>query len=389
MAKDKNGKTLPAGICLKSDGRYMAKFTIDGKRITLYDRDLKALIKKRNERIYEEEHGLYVKETSITVSDWFRTWMNEYKLNSVKYGTYKSYEQAFDLYIKKEIGKQKLANIRPEHIQKIYNEMAAKKYCQTTIKLAAAVLGGMFRQAYKNQMIKRNPVELATLPKINSLKKEIRVMSREEQEIFLKQARVSPYYNLYLIALGTGMRSGELRALEWSDVDFRNKEIHVTGTLKYHKGEGYEKDTPKTESSARTIPMLDKVCEILKQQRRRQAEFRLALGNKWQPEPGLENLAFTSPYHRKGYGVPISSAALNDDLTRVVKYINDEGIPFKDITPHTLRHTFATRGLENGIPAKVMQELLGHTSIVMTMDIYSHVLPDMKAEEIQKISNLL
>ncbi len=227
------------------------------------------------------------------------------------------------------------------------------------------------------------------MPRLKKAKKEIRAMSVEEQGIFLAYAKESFYFNLYQVGLGTGMRSGELRALEWSDVDFKNKEIHVTGTLKFYKDKGYMKDSPKTSSSERTIPMLDKVYDVLKKQRKRQAEFRLALGEQWKTGDGLENLVFTTPYNRKGYGQPISHSALNTDLKRIVERINKDEIIFEKITPHTLRHTFATRGLENGIPPKVMQELLGHSSITMTLDIYSHVLPDTKAQEIQKIAYLI
>ncbi len=96
------------------------------KQLYMYNRNLKALIKERNDRIYESEHGIFVKETNITVTDWFNTWMKEYKLNSVKTGTYTNYERVFDLYIKNEIGSRKISNIRPEHIQHIYNEMVGK-----------------------------------------------------------------------------------------------------------------------------------------------------------------------------------------------------------------------------------------------------------------------
>ncbi|MCD8012596.1 MAG: site-specific integrase [Lachnospiraceae bacterium] len=224
---------------------------------------------------------------------------------------------------------------------------------------------------------------------INLLKKDFRVLSTDEQKVFMEYALSgSPYYKMYVVAVGTGMRSGELRALEWDDVDFKNKLVHVTGTLKFRKGDGYFKDTPKSASSDREIPMLDEVYKILKEQRKEQLENRTLLGEAWQPQEGLENLVFTSPYHRKGYGLPVGEAVLNVDMKKIVKRINAAGIEFEEITPHTLRHTFATRGLENGIPPKVMQELLGHTSITMTLDIYSHVLPDTKASEIQKIANM-
>ena len=388
MALDNKGKELPKGIRQRKDGRYEARFTYNGESYTIYNMDLRILKKELQDRKYEVEHGLYSKESKVSVDSWYNTWMKEYKKNNVKYGTYKNYESVYELYIKKKIGKKALADIRPEHIQNIYNKLQADGYSHKTISLTAIVLGGMFKQAYKNQMIVKNPVELTTIPRNMKKKKDFRVMSAAEQKIFLQYADESPYHNLYIVAIGTGMRSGELRALEWKDIDFKNKIIHVSGTLKYVKGKGYIKDAPKTVSSEREIPMLDEVWKTLKSQKKAQTELKFSLGELWQPQPGLEDLVFPSQYHRKGFGIPIGQAALNADLNKITSRINADGITFESITPHTLRHTFATRGLENGIPPKVMQELLGHTSITMTLDIYSHVLPDTKAAELQKIANM-
>lgn len=381
MAKDINGKKLPKGITYRSDGRYMGRFVYQGEQFTFYNSNLKEITKEMQNKRYEVEHGLYSKESNLTMDSWFNTWMDEYKINSVKYGTLLIYRKTYTLYIEKPFGKKKLTDIRPEHIQKLLNEMN-QKYARETIKLVVVVLGGMYKQAYKNGIIQKNPVPLTTMPR-ETKKKEIRVLDMKEQKLFLEAAESSPYYDLYRVALNTGMRAGELRALEWSDIDFRNKMIHVNGTLKYQKGKGYYKDLPKTKTSNRDIPMLDIVYTIFKEQKRQQSKRRLAVGEKWQPMVGLEKLVFTNEF-----GQPASHDALNHDMKKIERYINEEGTEFNHITPHTLRHTFATRGLENGIPPKVMQEFLGHTSITMTLDIYSHVLPDTKANEIQKLANL-
>ena len=214
MAKDLNGKPLPTGITQRPDGRYMGRFTFSGERYTLYNNDLKKLKKEMADLQYEVEHGLYAKETKVTVNSWFKTWMEEYKQNSVKYGTYTNYERVYALYIKDKLGKRKLSDIRPEHVQSIYNRLAKDGYSHKTISLTAIVLGGMFKQAYKNQMIQRNPVELASIPRNTAKKKPFRVMTAEEQKLFLQYAADSPYYHLYVVALGTGMRAGELRALD-------------------------------------------------------------------------------------------------------------------------------------------------------------------------------
>lgn len=383
MAKDLNGKELPAGIRQRKDGRYEGRFTYKGESYTFYDMDLRKLKKEMQDRRYEVEHGIYAKERNISVDAWFHTWIEDYKKKSVKYGTYKLYLDEYACHIKKPFGKKKLTDVRSEHIQKLFNQMA-EKYSRKTINIVKIILSSMFKQAHKNGIILRNPVENTTLPKERN-EQQFRVMTVEEQKLFLEYAKESIYYPIYVVALGTGMRNGELRALQWKDIEFEKKVIHVNGTLKYiAKGEAkYRIDTPKSAASRRDIPMLDNVYDILRQHKKTQLEKRLLLGEKWNPQPGFENLVFTGPFGRC-----MTDSAMYQDMLKIQKRILAAGKTFEHIKPHTLRHTFATRGLENGIPPKVMQELLGHTSITMTLDIYSHVLPDVKANEIQKIANI-
>ena len=129
--------------------------------------------------------------------------------------------------------------------------------------------------------------------------------------------------------------------------------------------------------------MLDNVYLILKRHKIEQMKQKVLLGELWRPQTGFESLVFTG-----AFGTCITDTALYQDMKKIVGEIRKEGYEFENATPHVLRHTFATRGLENGIPPKVMQELLGHTSITMTLDIYSHVLPDTKAEEMKKLANM-
>ena len=168
-----------------------------------------------------------------------------------------------------------------------------------------------------------------------------------------------------------------------SDIDFDNKIIHVNGTLKYidKSKEIYMIDEPKSESSKRDIPMLDYLVTVLRKHRKRQLGTRMLLGDKWRPESGFENLVFTG-----SFGRCISETALYEDMKKIRTQIREDGHVFGEYTPHSLRHTFATRRFEKGIPPKGMQEILGHKSITMTLDIYSHVLPDKKAEEINKLA---
>lgn len=178
------------------------------------------------------------------------------------------------------------------------------------------------------------------------------------------------------------MRTGEVRALEWSDIDFKNKIIHVTGTLTEIAGKAF-KDTPKTKTSRRDIPMLDNVERIFIKRKEEQMLRKAALGDKYKSKEGLENLIFKS-----GRGTPVSNSCYVRMLNRAVEKINNAGMEFEHVHPHTLRHTFATRCIENGMPPQVLKAILGHSSLAMTMDLYAHVLPDTKAEEMKKIAGL-
>jgi len=180
------------------------------------------------------------------------------------------------------------------------------------------------------------------------------------------------------------MRIGEKCALQWQDIDFKNKLLKVRGTLVYLRDDKKRfKDSPKTSKNTRDIPMLDNVEQLLKKRKKNQLQSIILLGDKWKTEDSLKDIVFT---YDTGGAMWLS--AIRVDMKKIVDKINDADIEFEKITPHTFRHTFATRGLERGIPSKVMQTILGHTSLAMTMDLYSHVLPNTKAEEMQKLSGL-
>lgn len=378
----KTTKPLPKGISLRSDGYYMGRVLYYGERYTLYDKDLKSLQRRLNDLRYELEHGLHTKESQLTIDDWFQIWMKEYKSLTVKKGTIGVYKDTYRAYIKEDLGRKKLKELRPEQIQALYNKLNFKGYSHSTIELVSVVLGGLYKQAYKNQLIQKNPVPLATLPKMNNTTKH-RVLTAEEQEIFLRTAKKQKYSFAYELALSTGMRSGEVRGLRWGDVDFDKRVIHVTGTLVQNRY-GFYRDLPKTTSSYRDIPMLDNVYQILKKCQEEQSERKILLGSDWRAAEGFEDLVITTDM-----GAPLGKAYLNNGIKTIIKRIEAEtGEPFEYITFHGLRHTFATRCIENGMEPQVLKAIMGHSKLSMTMDLYAHVLPDAKSKEMEKIAGL-
>lgn len=396
MAVDKNGKQLPAGITQRADGRYMARFQYKGEQYTLYHKtSVKQLVKDMNNMKYELEHGLYASAKKVKIDEWYHAWMSEYKAHSIKKSTYDLYNTYYEIYIKDILGKKIIQDLKPIHIQKLYNDMAKRGLKENTIKKVNTIMRSMLQQAVKNEMLLKNPCVSVDIPKTEKVEKQI--LSAEHQDEFLKFVRSSnrwkKYNTLFTVALGTGMRIGELLALNWSDIDYNEKTIEINRTLLYLQNKDTKKfeyvmQTPKTKTSKRKIPLLDSLAFLLKKHRKEQQELRMSLGDKWQPldKEGFRNLVFTTEFGR-----PFDRNSINRAISSIVREMNkkrEKGNEFPNFSPHCLRHTFATRCFENGIPPKVVQEYLGHTTIQMTMDLYTHVMKETKQEEIKKLDNV-
>ena len=246
------GKRLPKGISIRKDGRYQARYTLNGKRYTIYGKTQKEVEKKLRDAQYEIEHGIFAKPDKITVDTWFETWMKEYQSNVIRETTEALYRSMYKHHIKDAIGNMKLQAVRPEHIQSMFNQMKKDGYAPSFIKRFRNVLSKMFKQAYQNDLIVRNPVEKTTTPKEQEKQQggSHRGLTEKEQRDFLRYAdEIEPQYaDLFYLGFATGMRIGELFALEWSDVDFVDQEIHVRGTMIKIDGKEHRKGPTKTDN---------------------------------------------------------------------------------------------------------------------------------------------
>ena len=396
MGKDLQGKKLPNGITQRKSGVYRGRFEYNGETYTRDNSNLKELVQELEDLRYEVKHGLKGKGDTVTLDAWFDVWINIHKRKTIKESTQVRYYDFYQRYIKKELGKQKIVNINPLTLERLFQGMADEGYSTKTIRDVYNILNAMFKYAIHNRLTAFNPCAGVCLPKTKT--KEIRILTLEEQREVITHAKGRLYENLILVALGTGMRGGELLGLTWDDVDFRRREICINKTLVHIKDTQtgkytFKYQTPKTKNSTRRIPMQESVYKALRKQHVQLKEMQL-VSSDWQPLSSFENIVFVGRN-----GKPITEHTFQVALDWIEKSINKERMkiatetgatytPMPHFYPHALRHTFATRCFEAGIDAKVVQEYLGHYSISITLDLYTHVTNDKAKTEMNKLEDL-
>jgi len=387
MIKKKKRGQGEGTIAKRSDGTWWGRITVgvDGKgrqkRKAFYGKTRSEVQKKMIAAQSEINSGVYVEASKMTLGQWLDIWLADYKRNSVKVTTYLRYRINAQKHIKPAIGHVKLQSLRVDTIQNFINELVKGGLAPRSVRGVYNNIHAALEQAVDNGLITKNIAIKTLLPKVE--KKAVQVLSSEEQSRFVEVAKDAYMGELFIVALGTGLRKGELLALKWDDIDFKEGVLRVNHTLisikdyddprsKWHKALG----TPKTKSSVRSIPLLPSVATLLKGVRRFQLGMRLKLGTAY----SSNGLVFANQL-----GDPLDSTTIYRTFTRILKKAGIE----KSLHFHCLRHTFATRGLESGIELRVMQELLGHSSISMTADLYTHVLPDKKKDSIMKLEGTL
>jgi len=378
-------------ISKREDGTWWARITVgtdaDGKqkRKAFYGKTRAEVQKKMTTAVNEMNNGAFIPTSNVTLEQWLKTWFDEYAANSIKHSTKVSYDDYIHKHIIPNIGRMKLIDIRPDTLQKFYNDKLENGRLDgkgglspKTIKNIHNMLHKSLQQAVDNNLIYRNPSNSTTTPKIT--KKEMRVLSPAEHMKVLESSHNDKHGLIIRLGLATGMRLGELVASQWRDVDFTSASLYVRrnlGRLKNYDDEIEAKTViviaePKTKTSKRTIPLSDEILADLKSAKAIQDDLKKQCGEGYNDE----GFIFASPM-----GTCIEPRTMQDAFKRVLG-----GAGVQDANFHALRHTFATRALEAGIPAKVVSEILGHASVGITLDLYSHVSLDTKRDAINKIS---
>ena len=399
MGKDLKGKELGVGIGQRKDGRYEARAVINGYKIALYNTNLSELKREFDREKDKAERRNVVTCVDVTVSEWFEAWFEQYKKPTLKPTGVTTYKRKFVNTYGDILGFVKLKELNQFMIQSATADLINKGYKFKSIKDALSVLKLMLEAAVGNRVINSNPALGIIVPTYAETKEERRVLSKEEQKIFLDKIESSFYKELYHFMLSTGVRVGEMGALQWRDIDFENEFIIINHSLTCHYVNGKKTliiTTPKTKNSFRKIPFFGETKQILLAQKEKQNNLKKQLKDRWRQseELGDVDLVFTS-----SMGSPVTRYVLEHDMRQVSKDISNlemynamrEGRPavaFEYVHPHALRHTFATRCFEKGMSVEVVQKIMGHANINMTMS-YTHVLEDVLQDEAKKVGNFL
>lgn len=376
MGKSLKGKELGVGISQRKDGLYQARFTNRfGKREILYDKNLNELRVKMRKAQTNDDNAVNVVKSDMTLDEWYDIWISTCKGNC-RNSTLIEYSRKYKT-VKQELGWRKIRTLTPLILQKTLNELKSNQQRHG----AKAILSDMLDKAQINNMIMTNPAKHLTTKIGNEFSKERRVLSIKETELFLEYAKNTKNYDLFVVALETGMRIGEIRGLYWSDIDFEKRAIYVNRTMCYIYGAtGYyfEIHPPKSSSGKRLIPLTNNCMEALIRQKATKEAILQRSGNK---NTIFDDLVFVTKKNQ-----PVLEASILNAISAILNHMREDGVDIDDFSPHTFRHTFASRAIENGMNPKTLQKILGHSTLQMTMDLYCHVTDDTIFEEMKKMN---
>lgn len=385
-------KKLPRGI-RENKGTYEARARINGIKISIYGSDLEKIIEEFETAKEKARNSADYMKNAITLNEWFEEWFTSVKAHKVKETSINPMKNNFKRTFGFYIGTMKLKDIKPMDVQKAINAMEKEGIANSAMREALGRLRECMEFAVGNQYIPVNPCLIVEVPWTFKKSKEEIALTQEEQNALLNEVEDSWYKELFYFMCLTGVRVGELGGLKWSDIDYTNKTISIQRSLScsYYNGKKREMlVSPKTVNSTRQIPFIGEMEEILKSQKKKQDKLREELGERWRGKGELSDLVFTT-----GMGSPCSRYIVDKEIKKVIKRMrekeaviavaeNREPKVIRDFHPHTLRHTFATRCFENKMEPKVVQKLMGHSSISITLNIYTHVLNSKMDEEIRK-----
>ncbi len=367
MAKKRVRANGEGSMYRQKENLWAASITVDGKRKYFYGKTQKEVKEKREAFLQDVRQGVAVDAKKQTVEDFLKGWLENSQRQSVRPRTYERYEEVVRLHIVPVLGKYPLQKLLPQHVQAFYTQKLEEGYSPTTVLHIHNVLHKALKLAVRWGLTARNVCELVDRPR--AARFEGRALTPEQAQKLLDTARGHSMEALFSLALATGMRRGELMGLKWQDIDFEHGILRIQRVLSRVPsklpGKGYVEAEPKTRKSRRDIVVAPFALEALKKHRERQLELRAKAGEVWQDH---DYVFCTS------IGTYLNPT--RDILNQLKLLLKEAGLP--DIRFHDLRHSVASLLFKAGIHPKIVQEILGHSNISITLDIYSHMLPTMQ-----------
>lgn len=372
-------KRLPAGFRLRKDGNYELRFTVKKKRYSVYAASVQECKEKEIALREQIKNGLYTENRNLTLDKFFDEW-EKMRTGSVNGNTSVHARCIYNNHIKNVFGGCKLCDIERRQIMKFQNDLQESgKLKNATINSIITLVKVILNDATKNDLIPKNPASGIKILKVEDKPASEtihRALTEEETKLFFDCLKKENewLYEFFAILIHTGMRIGECSALDWSDIDYSKNVIHVTKTITLDKnGKCIVGNSPKSKAGKRDIPMNESIKAILKMQREKQ---NILHGNII----SIDRPVFESPY-----GNRISNYYANCTIRRTIKKINEKEEVIQHFSVHSFRDTFATRFIEGGGNPQTLKTILGHSSLAMTMDLYSHVMPNTKQKEMDNI----
>jgi integrase len=365
-------------ITKRKDGRWHARVHLgyrDGKRLrkSLYGRSRREVQQKLTKALHDIDRGVQLATNErLPVGDFLDRWLADDVRHRVRPLTLRSYTAIVNQHLKPAFGSTPLRKLEPRQVQSLLGRKLEAGLSSRRVQYIHAVLRASLNKAERWGLVTRNVAKLVDPPRVN--RPELRPLGPAELQRLFVAVRDHRWEALYVLAAATGMRQGELLGLQWAHVDLQGRTLQVRTALQRIDGE-LRLVEPKTARSRRRIALPQIAVEALQRHRRRQAEERLLAGTDW----AASDFVFTT-----SRGTPIDAASVTRALKRLLK---DAGL--RDQRFHDLRHACASLMVAQGVHPRVVMEALGHSQISLTMNTYSHVLPEAQKQAADLLDSVL
>ncbi len=354
-------------------GRWVARFsTADGKRKSLYGDSRAEVAQKLAAATRDRNRGLAILSDQTRLGDFLVRWLEQSVKPRNRHSTFQSYSSHVRVHLVPALGKERLSRLTPDDVERFMATKLSDGLSASTVARIRATLRRALALALKQGLVARNVAALADPPRVQP--KRFVPFTREQARALLLAVQGHPMEALFVVAIATGLRQGELLGLQWTDVDIDDKRMFVRHALQRVDGVPTLVE-PKTSRSRRTIALPPLALVQLLAQQERQAAVDRSDGKGWNPL----GLVFTS-----ANGTPLDGRNVTHSFQRILRNADLPRVRF-----HDLRHTCASLLLAQGANIRVIMEQLGHSQISLTMNTYSHVMPEAMQDAADRMENIL